>query len=605
MRVWWMAWAALALTGSTAFAQPAGGSRVAGEPVAGPPPNIVLMMTDDLEAQEMRLGFGRVLAEWDSALRTRLIDQGVSLDNFFNTTPLCCPSRASYLTGQYSHHHGVWGNNYTATDGNGGWRRFWELGHEAESLGSWMQAEGYHTALIGKFMNGYPNLPGGFVPEDYVPLGWSEWYATMVNDEDFSYFDFRMNHNGELVSFGGGEEAYLTDVERDLAVDYLERIAPLEQPFFLLLTPYAPHAPTQPAPRHEGTYLDMPKPPRPPSFNEEDLSDKPEYIQEGAVVWPNWYGNGTLRKLDMTLAVDEYIEAVLGTLENLGELDNTYFIFVSDNGLMRGQHGIGGKSVPYEESIRVPMLVRGPGVPAGVRRSHLVLNIDLAPTILELAGAAATSEEIDGESIVALLGDPETVPASEEWRDVVMVELRTTIASSVQEHVVPPYFGVRAARHCMASYEPGDLELYDLVTDPFELESAHLSAPPELLGSLADAIVDLAACAGASCRDATRRGWPRVSWVVTCDGLACSFDATTSFDPDGDIASYTWDFGDGTAGEGKVIEHVYGGGGIFRVSLTVLDDGDNPTIGTETLEVAVLFADGFESGDLAAWSLEE
>ena len=273
-------------------------------------PNLVLVMVDDLRTVELDLGFGRSLAR-DSVLKDEIIDRGTTFTEFFNTTPLCCASRTSYLTGQYSHNHGIYGNNYNATGGNGGWRRFWELGHEHNSLGGWMQDAGYRTVLIGKFLNQYPNLPGDFVPETYVPAGWDEWYAEFNNETfvppepEFSYSSFRMNENGTVVEYL--PPSYLTDVERDHAVDYVNRTAPSGDPFFMYLAPFAPHGPTEPAARHEGAHAAVEPPTPPPSFNEADLSDKPQHIQDGAVQWPNYFGTGGLRKLDMTLAIDELL----------------------------------------------------------------------------------------------------------------------------------------------------------------------------------------------------------------------------------------------------------------------------------------------------------
>ncbi|MEO1370811.1 MAG: sulfatase, partial [Acidobacteriota bacterium] len=324
------------------------------------------------------------------------------------------------LTGRYAHNHGVYGNNYNLANGNGGWRGFREQGNEPEHIGPWLQAAGYHTALIGKFLNGYPNIPGGFVAEEYIPMGWSEWYGSFTNDFPFSYFDFRLNENGVVTRYDDG--TYLTDRETELAVDFLTRAAALDEPFFLFLSPYAPHGPTEPAPRHDGlhraagvtTFV-------PPSFNEFDMSDKPVYIQEDAVLRPTHFPNGALRKLDMTLALDEMIQAVIDTLAATGDLDNTYVFFVSDNGLLWGEHRLGGKAAPYEESIRIPMAVRGPTTPAGETFSHLVANIDLAPTLLELAGAPLP-EAVDGESFVRAF-EGGVGPAA--WRDALQIELLT------------------------------------------------------------------------------------------------------------------------------------------------------------------------------------
>ena len=527
-------------------------------------PNIILLLVDDLAALEMSLGFGQQTVPPSSAFKTELIDKGTVFENFIISTPLCCPSRASYLTGQYSHNHGVHGNNYTRTGGKGGWRRFREMGHETNSIGSWMQQAGYQTVLVGKFLNGYPNKPGNFVPENYVPHGWSEWFGTYTNDSPFSYFRFRLNENGTIVQYGEDTPAYLTDVERDHAVDYINRIAPTGQPFFMYLAPFAPHGPTQPSAQHLGSHGHL-SVGSPPSFNEADLSDKPQHLQ-GAQVSHAFFGGGRQRKLDMTLSLDGLIQAVFDALAANGQLDNTYIFFASDNGLLFGLHGIGGKSAPYEEAIRVPMVVRGPGIPAGVRRSELVMNIDLAPTILQLAGATLAAS-IDGESLVELMTG---ALSSQEWRDAVQVELLTTIASSNQSVVIPPYSGIRTPWHCYIEYSPtNEKELYDLVRDPYQLDSLHLSDPSNLLPLLTGPLTTFKTCSGTSCRQASRLGWPRVSLSSGCNALRCTFDAAKL--SGNDIVSYTWQIGDHATATGSSVTHTFPDQGEYQVIVTGTD----------------------------------
>ena len=572
-------------------------------------PNLILIMVDDLREIELDLGFGRSLPQ-ESVLESELVDGGTTFRNFFNTTPLCCPSRASYLTGRYSHNHGVLVNNYDTSDGNGGWRRFWELGHETASIGTWLQTAGYHTTLIGKFLNQYPNIPGFFVPENYVPLGWDEFYGSFTNEDfvpslepnpdEFSYYSFRINQNGTIVEYGVEAPAYLTDVERDLAVDTVRRAALREEPFFLYLTPYAPHGPTEPADRHQGAHDDLEVDP-PPSFNEADLSDKPQHIQDGAEGFANYFGGGTRRKLDMTLALDELIDALFLALEDEGLLDRTYIFFTSDNGLLAGEHGIGGKSAPYEESVRTPLLVYGPGVTAGIERPELLANIDLAPTLLELAGAVP-APEIDGESFVELLTGART---ELDWRDVVQIELGLTIDSPNQPHEIPPYQGVRGNRYVYIEYATGDRELYDLENDPFQLESLHDSAPLEILEPFQAALTDLTACAGEGCRQATYRGWPRATLTANCVLRECTFDSIGSVDTDGTIQSYLWDFGDGQGSTDPQVTHTYASDGDYAVTLTVFDNHGQPAVAFSTVVAKdPLFSDDFESGDTTAWSVE-
>ena len=489
------------------------------------PPNIVLILVDDMRYDEMELGFNRSLPG-ASALETELIDKGTTFRNFFNTTPLCCPARASYLTGQYAHNHNVFANNGTLVPGNnGGILRFFLDGRDEPSLGAWMQAAGYETVLVGKYLNGYPDRQGlkaMGVTEQYVPAGWDEWYATFLHDKTnfapikFTYEHFRMNENGVVTTHGPG--AYLTDVEADHAVDYIDRRAGAG-PFFMMLNAFAPHGPVVPKPSLSGTHQAAGvEPATPPSCGEPDLSDKPQYIQaiDGLTNFGNCWGKGSQKRLDMTLSLDEMIGDVIAELEDEGVIDNTYIFFTSDNGLMRGEHQLSGKSVPHEESIRVPLLVRGPDVAAGITRPHLTLNIDLAPTILELTGGSPTtgSPPIDGESLV---GPMTGIVSSSSWRDAVLIELRAEGQSPNQPFTVPAYFAVRTPEHLWVEYDGGDKELYDLAADPWQLTSIHITSPPPLRDDLKAFLRALDACAGAECATAARA--PDVSGLMHVENI--------------------------------------------------------------------------------------
>ena len=453
-------------------------------------PNIVFILVDNMRALDLELGFGRSLDDWDSQLVERFVDEGTTFESFFNTTPLCCPSRVSYLTGRYAHNHSVYANGYDSCEGNGGWRRWWEQGYEEENVGTWLQQAGYTTALVGKFLNGYPNDPGFFVSEAHVPPGWDEFYSTHIETSVFSYYDFVMTENGELARYGPEQNAYLTDIERGHAVDFVRSAASQDEPFFLFLNPYAPHAPSEAAPRHEGMHEQVTVD-APPSFNEADLGDKPAHIREGATERVRFFGGGARRRLDMTLALDELIGALFAELEATGQLDNTYVFLASDNGITVGEHSTGGKSTPYEEAIRIPMLMRGPGA----TNQHLVGNIDIAPTLLELAGVRAP-DWVDGESILGLIDGG----SGDDWRDGILIELRHPVDSPNQSGIIPRYFGVRTADYLYAEYETGERELYDLASDPWQIDSVHDSAGDDIIAPLAALIAGLRGCSGDGCR---------------------------------------------------------------------------------------------------------
>jgi arylsulfatase A-like enzyme len=494
------------------------------------------------------------------------LNGGRRLDNTILTTPLCCPSRATYLTGRYSHSHGIHGNNYLPTDGNGGLRRFFEQGYEDDTIADWLQAAGYHTAIVGKYLNGFPNDPGNFVDETYLPPGWDEAYIPFIRAADFSYYDFRMGENGEVVDYGAEEPAYLTDVEREHAVDVIGRAASGGEPFFLYLAPYAPHGPIQPAHRHRELHRDV-EIVDPPSIDEDDLSDKPQHVQNAAGADEAAYTeDATLRlRLDMTLAVDELLRAVFDELERQEVLSHTYVFLASDNGLLLGEHAVGGKSFPYEPSITVPLLVRGPGIEAGSIEERVAANIDLAPTLLELAGVEIPPS-VDGESLVPLLDGTDSA-----WRDAVLVEMLARIESPNLDEfniVVPPYRGVRTDRYAYVQWATGEEELYDLVEDPYQLDSIH-SSRPEVIAELSPFVAALEWCAGAGCAAAARQAEPDLPGIEhDCRDQTCSFTAHPPADRPTPPTEYHWELGDGATGSGPTVEHTFPDAASYLVTLT-------------------------------------
>ncbi len=441
--------------------------------IQSPRPNIVLIVLDDLDVRSVQV-MTRTL---------RLLGTpGITFENMFVTTPVCCPSRASILTGRYAHNHGILVNWSPL----GGFAKFVATGGEALTVAARLRAVGYRTALFGKYLNGYPDGR-----PSYVPFGWDEWYA-LINEYD--YCRYQLNENGRVKQAGGCPADYQTDVLAAKATGFIKKAAQGSQPFFMYVTPVAPHWPATPAERHLQEFLDAPLA-QPPSFDEADTSDKPAWLRRFAQ-----FGSSGLaqleafqrKRLQSLLAVDEAIERLVRALEEGGKLEQTVILFTSDNGLHLGEHRIGNqKLTPYEESIRVPLIVRGPGVTPGVR-GHMVLNIDLAPTIAELAGARARAG--DGRSLVPLLAS--NPPPQEGWRQDFLVE--NWEGGQIQ---VPPYQALRTRDYLFVEYQTGGRELYDLRADPFQLESLHGRADPSLIRRLSDRLNALKQCAGARCRE--------------------------------------------------------------------------------------------------------
>ena len=362
-------------------------------------PNIIFIITDDLDTASL---------SQLPRLQSLLADHGVTFANYFVSLALCCPSRASILRGQYAHNTQI----FTNAPPGGGFATFRDLGHEESTIATWLRDAGYRTVLLGKYLNGYPMTT-------YVPPGWDEWYAVAGG---VNYFNYTLNENGQLVRYGSDPEAYLTDVLSAKAAEFIRRTTPSAQPFFMYVAPYAPHQPATPAPRHAETFLGVTAP-RTLSFNEQDVSDKPLWVRNTPLRTPVQIAqlDALYRKrLQAMLAVEDLVERLLETLRAVSQLENTYIVFTSDNGFHLGQHRLpAGKNSAYDEDIRVPLLVRGPGVPPGTAVDHLAVNIDLAPTFAALGGTAAPAF-VDGRSLLALLRpDP---PPLENWRKGFLLE---------------------------------------------------------------------------------------------------------------------------------------------------------------------------------------
>lgn len=441
---------ALAVPVLVATAIVAPGPRVKAQ---SPLPNIVLVVTDD--------------QRWDSlwampTVQSELVARGVQFENAMVTNAWCCPSRASILTGQYSHSSGV----YTNGGRHGGFGAF----RDQSTLATWLRGAGYRTGLFGKYFNGY----GG----TYIPPGWDDFaafgaYGTKNNGG--AYFNYELNVNGVLRRFGSAEKDYSTDVLASMAREFIETTGG-EQPFFLLFAPFAPHGPATPAPRHSHAFTGALFEP-PPSFNEVDVSDKPWFIQNLSLQsgGTSAYSRPLVKAGRSLLAVDEAIASFVQSLESSGRLSNTVVVLTSDNGFSRGEHRWQGKETAYEETIRVPLVVRYDALGAAPRSDEsLVLNIDIAPTLAELAGVPAP--DADGSSFRSLL-----TAAGSPWRSDFLIE---HLQGSVKDPV-PTYCVVRSARHKYVSYATGEQEFYDLAADPYELANgASLATNAETIAAL-------------------------------------------------------------------------------------------------------------------------
>ena len=399
-------------------------------------PNIILIVTDDQRADAASLM---------PVVKQKLAGRGITFSRAFVSNPICCPSRATILTGRHSHTTGVWSNRlpFGALD------TFRASGAERATLAVALQAAGYRTGLVGKYLNGYRGVS--------VPPGWDEWMAFKYG---WGYYDYALNVNGRTVRHGDRPQDYSTDVLGKLAAGFVRRA---RKPFFLYFAPAAPHTPTIPAPRHESAELDLP-PFSPPSREELDLSDKPAYVQSQAREERKGHRYYRGRQFRALLAVDEAVGQILTALEQAGKTRETIIVFTSDNGVQWGEHGLaeGRKGVPYEGSTRVPLVIRyDPLTSAGGTDSHLVGNVDFAPTFARLAGIPFAAE---GRSLLPLLAraDPP------EWRQALLLQ---GMGGEAEDRKTPAFCGMRTEGHSYVVYETGEEELYDLGSDPHQLES--------------------------------------------------------------------------------------------------------------------------------------
>jgi arylsulfatase A-like enzyme len=463
-------------------------------------PNIVLIMDDDQNVEMQRF-----LTKTNAAIGSK----GVTFDNSFVNYSLCCPSRSTMLTGQYAHNHGVRGNRLPI----GGYSKLAPT--MANSLPVWLQRSGYYTAHVGKFLNGY----GTTSPDTEVPPGWNEWYGSLDGPDGFTGgtytgYGYTLNENGRVVHYGTTPDAidpatYQTDVYSQKSADFIRRRAPSKKPFYLSVAPRDPHSEAnscncagdnpRAAPRYEGRFAGL-SAPRDPSFNEANVSDKPSSIRNLAPMNQNQVDAVDARyraRAESLLGVDDLVQNVVSTLKASGELKNTVLMFTSDNGFFHGEHRVrNGKVRLYEPSIRVPLLIRAPGMAKGVHRRQPVSNVDLAPTILDFANAKPGRKE-DGMSLVPIMKRTRDFPGR-------ALEVEAFLSpETIDDPEDPPlnYHGVRTDRYLYAEYGSGERELYDLRADPFELQNQAgnpIYAPAQ--GALQTLLSSEARCAGKTCR---------------------------------------------------------------------------------------------------------
>jgi N-acetylglucosamine-6-sulfatase len=492
-------------------------------------PNVILILTDD-----------QITSELDAMPQTAALirNRGVTFSRFYVSYPLCCPSRATFLTGQYMHNHGVRGN----LPPFGGQPVFASSGEEAKSLPTWLQAAGYDTAHVGKYLNGY-----GDDGAAKVPPGWNEWYGQISNFDPAEvggrlYYDYDLLEKGltgpaTTHHYGTDPEDYQGDVLRDKALGAIDDLSGTGKPFYLEFAPHAPHFPFTPPPRYAGTAAGAWLP-KLPGLNEKDISDKPLFLRQEARHRLNTTTLATLAndrrmRLEQLHAVDDYVAAIVDRLAADGELSNTYLVFTSDNGYFFGEHRIvAGKYLPYEPSAKVPFTIAGPGIPAGTTTAELSSNADFAPTVAAITGATPTLP-VDGRSLLPYATNPSlrsgrpvlleadvgpgagtgplTGPVAQAALNRLGLAGRAEATDLEQEpgaqprrfaangDFAPAYKAIRTNRWLFVVYATGDRELYDMAKDPAQLQNLRGRRYAKVRRILFARLVSLAGCSGATC----------------------------------------------------------------------------------------------------------
>uniref|UniRef100_UPI0037E96728 glucosamine (N-acetyl)-6-sulfatase (Sanfilippo disease IIID), b n=1 Tax=Semicossyphus pulcher TaxID=241346 RepID=UPI0037E96728 len=475
------------------------------------PSNIILILADD---QDVQLG-GLTPMKKTKAL---IGDAGATFVNAYTVSPLCCPSRSSIFTGQYPHNHEVRNNSVSGNCSS----VLWQKGPESEAFPLYLNKQKYQTFFAGKYLNQYGKKDGGDV--GHVPPGWDQWHALVGNSQ---YYNYTLSVNGKEEKHGDSyEKDYLTDLITNRSLHFLDDRSP-QHPFFLMLSPPAPHSPWTAAPQYQKEFGSV-KAPRDGSFDKLG-KDKHWLLRQPVSPMPNsslTYLDDAFRKRWQTLlSVDDMVDKLVKKLDSLKELDNTYIFYTSDNGYHTGQFSLPiDKRQLYEFDIRVPLMVRGPGIKPNQTLKAPVLNIDLAPTILDIASVNLSTVNVDGQSFLSQMapslrngtarpfflveytgeGDPETDPACPKLGPGLSQCFPDCVCEDAYNNT---YACVRTIdsknnmQYCEFADSESFVEVYNLTSDPHQLENIVKKVDPTVLQAMNQRLIKLQSCEGDSCRN--------------------------------------------------------------------------------------------------------
>jgi len=420
-------------------------------------PNFVFVLTDDL-SWNLVSHMPHVLA---------LERAGTTMSRYYVVDSLCCPSRSAIFTGEYPHDDGV----FTNAGADGGYYAFNQHGDQRKSFAVALHDAGYRTAMMGKYLNQY-------APGDPIPPGWDEWD---VAGNGYPEFDYTLNQDGRQVRYGSSAQDYLTDVLAAKARSFIDSSAASGRPFMLEVATFAPHAPYTPAPRYAHAAQDLAYP-KTPAYDRLP-ADPPPWLAGHAPLTAAEQ-NAMTASFRLRVEADLSVDDMIGELEAELRARGLARVFSSDNGYHMGEYTLySGKQTAFDTDIHVPLIVAGPGVPAGRVASQLTSNIDLAPTFETLAGLPVPAD-VDGHSLAGLWHGQD--PA--DWRQAVLIEHHGPDFSpgdpdrQTQKPGDPPsYEAVRTATALYVRYAGGAQEYYDTVTDPYELDNLASKGVPAAL----------------------------------------------------------------------------------------------------------------------------
>ncbi|XP_061117331.1 N-acetylglucosamine-6-sulfatase-like isoform X1 [Conger conger] len=447
--------------------------------------------------------------------RALIGDAGAFFSNAFTVTPLCCPSRSSILTGRYPHNHQVHNNSLTGNCSSPAWQK----GPETLAFPVYLNKQFYQTFYGGKYLNQYGQKEAGEV--SYVPPGWDQWHALVGNSQ---YYNYCLSVNGKEEKHGDSyEKDYLTNLITNRSLEFLDKRSP-QHPFFMMLAPPAPHSPWAAAPQYQGAFNGT-KAPRDGSFNKPG-KDKHWLLRQAVSPMSDtsiaFLDNAFRKRWQTLLSVDDMVEKVVKKLEDLQLLNSTYIFYTSDHGYHSGQFSLPiDKRQLYEFDIRVPLMVRGPGIKPKQTLKAPVLNIDLAPTFLDIAGVNLSLVNVDGESFLPhmTLGNGTARPyflvahtgEGHAEADPACPKLGPGLAHCFPDCVCEDacnntYACVRTLtennlQYCEFADSESFVELYNLTSDPHQLENIVKKVDPALLQAMNLKLIKLQSCAGITCRD--------------------------------------------------------------------------------------------------------